>query len=115
MSRRRGHGEGSISQRADGRWMARVDLGYQNGKRRRKTVYGRTRKAVADQLPRILQAAQQGNVITDERQTVDRYLQDWLKHKESRLRPRAFATYQQAASVARHRVHRAREAQSSAR
>ena len=37
MSTRRGRGEGSITRRADGRWMARVDLGWQDGKRRRKT------------------------------------------------------------------------------
>ena len=37
---RRGRGEGSITQRADGRWMARVDLGWQDGKRRYKSVYG---------------------------------------------------------------------------
>jgi integrase len=100
MAKRRGRGEGSITQRADGRWMARVDLGWSDSQRKRKTIYGRTRKAVADQLPRILQSAQQGAVVTDERQTVERYLQDWLRHKQSRLRPRAFATYQQA--VERH-------------
>ena len=33
--RRRGHGEGSISRRPDGRWTAALDLGWQNGKRRR--------------------------------------------------------------------------------
>jgi hypothetical protein len=38
MSRRRGHGEGSISKRDDGRWEARVDLGWRDGKRRRKTL-----------------------------------------------------------------------------
>ena len=38
MATRRGRGEGSITRRADGRWMARVDLGWQDGKRRRKTL-----------------------------------------------------------------------------
>jgi integrase len=99
MGKRRGRGEGSITQRADGRWMARVDLGWTDGKRRRKTIYGRTRKAVADQLPKILQAAHQGAVVTDERQTVEKHLQAWLKHKQTRLRPRAFATYQQAVDL----------------
>ena len=37
-ARRRGHSEGSIYQReSDGRWVAVVDAGYINGKRRRLT------------------------------------------------------------------------------
>jgi hypothetical protein len=48
--RRRGHGEGSIFRRADGRWAAEVDFGYSGGKRNRTTVYGRTRKEVQEKL-----------------------------------------------------------------
>ena len=51
MGKRRGHGEGSIHLRPDGRWCAIVDLGRDaNGKRKRKYVYAKTRKEVADQL-----------------------------------------------------------------
>ena len=51
MGKRRGHGEGSIHLRPDGRWCAIVDLGRDaNGKRKRKYIYGKTRKEVADQL-----------------------------------------------------------------
>ena len=47
MARRRGRGEGSVSQRRDGRWMARVDLGRGlSGRRRRKYVYAATQAAV---------------------------------------------------------------------
>jgi|GEM_PF-3766990 len=47
----RGRGEGSISYRKwDGRWMAREDLGYVDGKRKRKCLYGAKRKEVADKL-----------------------------------------------------------------
>lgn len=92
--KRRGRGEGSIRQRADGRWEARIDLGWQDGKRRRKIIYGKTRRAVADQLPKALQAAQAGALVTDERQTVGRYLVTWLTVKQAQLRPRAFASYE---------------------
>lgn len=44
---RRGHGEGTISKRRDGRWEARVDLGWMDGKRVRRTFYGSTRNEVA--------------------------------------------------------------------
>lgn len=50
MGRRRGHGEGSIHQRNDGYWCATVDLGWANGKRKRKYIYGKTRKEVVDKL-----------------------------------------------------------------
>jgi hypothetical protein len=36
---RRGHGEGSISQRTDGRWVPRLELFPGNGKRDRKYIY----------------------------------------------------------------------------
>ena len=49
---RRGKGEGSIYRRRDGQWVGSVDLGPQGGRRRRKTVYGRTQKEVRDKLPR---------------------------------------------------------------
>ena len=48
MGTRRGHGEGSIYQRSDGLWCTVVDLGYVNGKRKRKYIYGKTRKEVAE-------------------------------------------------------------------
>jgi integrase len=51
---RRGRGEGSITKRADGRWMARVDLGWRDGRRRYKSVYGRTRRQASDKLTKAL-------------------------------------------------------------
>jgi hypothetical protein len=49
--KRRGRGEGSISQRADGVWEGSISLGYDAvGKRRRITVYGGTKKDVQNKL-----------------------------------------------------------------
>ena len=42
MARKRNAGEGSIFQRADSRWCGQIDLGWRDGKRARKFVYGRT-------------------------------------------------------------------------
>jgi len=93
---RRGRGEGSITQRPDGRWVGRVDLGWQEGTRRRKAVYGQTRREVADKLTTVLRGVQQGATLPDERQTVSQFLTRWLDEKRTRLRPRAWATYEQA-------------------
>lgn len=76
--RRRGHGEGSIYRRADGRWCSVVDLGYQNGKRVRKTVYGKTRKEVADLLPALLTSQQQGVALPTSQTKLSDFLQRWL-------------------------------------
>src|SRR6476660_6530045 len=79
MAKRRGNGEGGIYQReSDGRWCASVDLGFVNGKRRRKVIYGETRKEVADKLKALHRDQTSGTVVT-ERQTVAQYLERWLE------------------------------------
>src|SRR3954470_22853145 len=72
---KRGNGEGSVYQRADGQWCGSVSL--QNGKRR--TLYGTTRKEAADKLAAALRDAQQGIPIPLERQTVGQFLGTWLE------------------------------------
>jgi hypothetical protein len=49
---KRGSGEGSIHKRADGRWVAIVDQGQEGNRRRRKYIYGGTRRDVHEQLCR---------------------------------------------------------------
>jgi hypothetical protein len=44
--KRRGHGEGTIRQRRDGRWEATISLGFEGGKRKRKSYYGNTQAEV---------------------------------------------------------------------
>lgn len=95
MAKRRGRGEGSITQRADGRWMGRVELGWEHGRRRRKAVYGRTRQEVAGKIRQAQDQADKGLPFPNERQTVGEFLQSWLTQKQRALRPRAFASYEQ--------------------
>lgn len=96
---RRGRGEGGISRRRDGRWVARVDLGWEGGRRRRKAVYGRTRREAADKLTTLLRSAKSGHVVLDERETVAQFLVRWLDHKRARLRSRAWQTYEQSVRI----------------
>lgn len=47
-TKKRGQNEGGLYQReSDGRWVGAIDLGYVNGKRKRKTVYGKTQVGVS--------------------------------------------------------------------
>ena len=72
---RRGANEGSIYRRSrDGKWVAAADLGYANGKRRRKTFVGQTRVEVQRALNRALRDHERGLPVRMERQTVADYL-----------------------------------------
>ena len=95
MRGRRGRGEGSISQRRDGRWMARVDLGWHEGRRRYKAVYGHTRREVADKLTKLLRDKQQGIPLGDDRQTLRQYLDHWLAAITNSVRPKTLWSYTQ--------------------
>ena len=95
MRGRRGRGEGSISQRRDGRWMARVDLGWYEGRRRYKAVYGHTRREVADKLTKLLRDTQQGIPLGDDRQTLRQYLDHWLAAITNSVRPKTLRSYTQ--------------------
>ena len=75
---KRGNNEGSIYKREDGRWAGQISLGYVNGKRKRKVIYGKTRKEVAEKLKVALRDQQQGLPVAVERQTVAQFLDRWL-------------------------------------
>ncbi len=77
-TQRRGQGEGSIYQRADGTWTASVSLGWDGGSRQRKVVYGKTRREAAEKLRAALNAKEHGFLVRDERRTVADYLDWWL-------------------------------------
>lgn len=88
---RRGHGEGSIYQRSDGRWAGSISL--EGGKR--KTLYGKTRKEVQQQLKAALHQQQQGTLVVAPQQKVGPFLVQWLEdvHKHA-VRPRTYERYE---------------------
>jgi integrase len=77
-NRKRGQGEGSIHKRKDGRWAAVINLGYQDGKLRRKYYYGQTRSEVAGMLTKALSDHQKGIPIASDLLTVKQFLESWL-------------------------------------
>ncbi len=78
MSSRRGHGEGSIYRRADGRWVGSVDLGFREGKRVRRHFFGATRKDVADLVGLATQAHRAGTLAPGKPPSVAQFLVMWL-------------------------------------
>jgi len=88
---RRGHGEGSIYHRSDGRWAASISL--EGGKR--KTFYGKTRKEVQEQLKTALHQQQQRTLATGPQQTVKQFLNQWLENHKSTIRVRSYERYEE--------------------
>jgi len=96
MARKRNAGEGSIFQRTDGRWCAQLNLGWQNGRRVRKYIYGATAAEVQEQLLRVRTDRAAGLPVVVERQTVAQYLADWLENcVKPSVRPLTYEQYRQ--------------------
>ncbi len=100
-AKQRGHNEGTITQRNDGTWEAKISLGYQVGldgtpKRVRKSFYGKTRKEVSAKLNKALEDHWHGLPVAVERQTVGQYLDRWLSDVvQPSVRPKTHHSYAQ--------------------
>src|SRR5215216_5923373 len=75
---KRGNGEGSISRRKNGGWMGQYAVYTAEG-RKRRTIYGKTRKEVAKKLAKALADREGGLIFDDKGLTVGEYLEWWLK------------------------------------
>ena len=78
MAKRRGAGEGAIHRRADGRWEARLDLGWVDGKRQRISVYGKTHREVQEKLRQRQIQRDNNELVVDQRLTVEKWLNFWV-------------------------------------
>lgn len=92
--KRRGNGEGSIYQRGDDRWCGSITVGFDaSGKRLRKTVYGKTKREVQEQLSRLQNSKLDGTLTQRTKLTVAVFLTRWL---EDAARPTIRATTYQS-------------------
>jgi integrase len=95
--RRRGRGEGSVRQRIDGRWEARVDLGRGlNGKRRQKSVFAPTESAAIAELKQLHGRTVSGHVLATSTPTVRQLLNNWYDTLEDTWRPSTRRSYRHA-------------------
>lgn len=86
--KRRGHGEGTIYQLPDGRFRAAIDLGWSNGRRRRKYVTRRSRAEVVKALKELMVLAETGRVSTRRVPTVAQWMETYLSEVASaKVRP----------------------------
>src|SRR4051794_5581035 len=86
-AKRRGHGEGTIGQRPDGRWMGQVTIGRDpTGKQIRKTVYGSSQKEVQDKLFELRKELLCG-VLPESEQTLGAAVDAWLAGQKAAVAP----------------------------
>ena len=95
MAKRRANREGTIYRRQDGCWVASLML--PGGKR--KSLYGKTRQAVAQKLTVALKAVQDGLPIASDQLTVERFLYDWLQSVQHSIRPSTHRRYEQLVRI----------------
>lgn len=75
---RRTHGEGSVYEQRPGYWAAVIDLGWVNGKRRRKYVYAKTEAEAIKKRDDLRRSLQLGVDLTAAPRTVAEWLVEWL-------------------------------------
>jgi integrase len=90
MGKKRGAGEGTIYQRKDGGlWVGQASL--PGGKR--KAVYGKTRREVADKLAAVHQRLRDALPVTSSEASTEAWLRDWLRGCAPRLRAGTVRSY----------------------
>jgi integrase len=104
---KRANGEGSVYRSGD-RWVGAVDLGYVNGKRKRKRVTAATQAEALAKLRKLQAQVERGAADVDPQATLSTWLETWLatlvdaRVEAGRLRPSTSASYR--AHVAGHLV-----------
>lgn len=93
-SKRRGAGEGLIRHRKDGRWEARLTLGWEGGQRKRKSYFGASQEEVNQKLLDARYDHSRGLLISSKSQTLGAFLDDWLvRSLKPRAKARAFESF----------------------
>jgi integrase len=95
MRARRGRGEGTVFRRKDGTWCAAITAGYdEDGRRRRRYVYGATKAAVLEAITQLRAQALDGALGEPVRLTVAQFLRRWVDDVvRPSLRPKSAEYY----------------------
>lgn len=81
-ARRRAQGEGAVFRRKDGKWRGALDLGWSDGKRVRRWVYGATEREVLAKLAQLRDAQRRGQNLSAHSRSFGEWLDEWLVMKE---------------------------------
>src|SRR5436190_231495 len=93
--KRRVNGDGSLTQRGDGRWMARYYAWTSSGTRKRITIYGKTRQEAAERMREAQERNRQGIPVPDHTWKLGDWLDYWLENVvAANRRPATHALYE---------------------
>ncbi len=89
---RRPNGTGSIYQRTDGLWVGKISMGTdESGRRKRKTVYGKSQTEIAKKLSDISGRILSNSYEDIENKTIGKLMLEWLLvFKKNAVSPRTF-------------------------
>ena len=92
---KRANNEGSIRQRSDGRWEARITIGIdpKTGKPKRRSIYGSSQAEVRKQLTKLTKAIDEGTYQEPNKLTVGQWLDNWLITYCHNLKPLTQSSY----------------------
>ena len=93
---KKGNNEGSIRRRSNGTWEGRyTDEVNKEGKQIQRSVYGKTKKEVADKLHTIFYQKQQGVYVIPTKVLVKDWLIEWLhNYAHIMVRPSTYISYE---------------------
>lgn len=103
MAKKRGQNEGTIRQRPDGRWEARITTGTNpgTGKPIRRSIYGDTQAAVRKEMTAILRELDRGTYQAPNKITVSAWMEEWFAtFCENKVKPLTLQSYR--ASIKNH-------------
>ena len=99
MAKKNGNGEGGISRRKDGLYMARYTVHTPTGPKR-KTLYGKTRREVDEKLTKAKVDRDTGFVFDADNLTLGNYLDRWINDSvRDTVRQRTWERYEQIVRV----------------
>lgn len=111
MAKRRGHGEGSITHRADGKYEARVERPRgPSGKRRRLKRVCANRAEATKALRELQRQVEDGTTHVDRDMTVAQWMDHWLdtiverRVRHNKLRPKSREAYRASANHVRRHI-----------
>lgn len=98
MAGKRGNGEGTISRRKDGRWEGRYHLDTPEG-RKRRVVYGKTRKEAAERLARAVSEKDKPQRVVTKDVAFHEFLKQYENVAKLTMKRRSFETYEDIAKL----------------
>jgi Phage integrase, N-terminal SAM-like domain len=70
-----------VFRRSDGKWRGVLDLGWTDGRRTRRWVFGATEREVLAKLAELWEAQRRGQNLSARRYTFGQWLEEWLSVK----------------------------------